>query len=570
VTGKLMRIVQPLLGRMAFWEARRVMRRFHRNLGRMTPIQEQVLLEKVCRNAQSDFGRDHGFASIRSVDDFRRAVPVSTYDDYEPYIDKVRHGQGSAMFGPGQTVRMFAMTSGTTSRPKYIPVTDAFLKEYRRGWLTWGVGAYLDHPSALQSGILQLVSPANDEIAPCGIPCGAISGLSAQMQHKALHNVYVLPPEAVQIKDTQTKYYVALLLSLERRCLVIASANPSTLLGLAATMGSQADRLLRDVSDGTLGDDVDVSGDVRHAVNRKLKGDVTRRREIEQAASADGGLTPKAVWEMPFIGCWKGGTLGLYLQEFPRYYGHWPARDIGLVASEGRMTIPLSDEASAGVLDIQGHFFEFLPARDGQRAGDEPLLPHQVELGREYFILLTNSAGLYRYDIGDIVRVTGFHEGSPLLEFLSKGAHYSSLTGEKLAEHQVTVAMGRATDEANLRLTSYCLAPRWTGGVPHYVLLVEEQDLSDAPAARQLCSALDRLLREANIEYNAKRASGRLGPVCVKTVPRGTWRRFDLKTIAERRRGIEQYKHKFLVGDVAFEANFPAVAEFGPGASGDL
>lgn len=552
---------------MAFWEARRAMRRFHHNLGRMTQIQEQGLLEKVRRNAQSDFGRDHGFASIRSVDDFRRAVPLSTYDDYEPYIDKVRHGQLSAMFGPGQTVHMFAMTSGTTSRPKYIPVTDTFLKDYRRGWMTWGVGAYLDHPSALQGGVLQLVSPVDDEIAPCGIPCGAMSGLSAQMQRKAVQNIYVLPPEAVRIKETETKHYVALLLSLERRRLVIASANPSTLLSLADTMSRQADRLLRDFADGALGDDVDVPREVRQAVNRRLTSDATRRREIERAASADGGLSPRSVWEMPFIGCWKGGTLGLYLQRFPRHYGPWPVRDIGLLASEGRMTIPLSDEASAGVLDIQSQFFEFLPARDGERAGDEPHLAHQLETGREYFILLTNSAGLYRYDIGDIVRVVGFLDGSPLLKFLSKGAHYASLTGEKLAEHQVTAAMDRAAAEVNLCLTSYCLAPRWTDGVPHYVLLIEEQDLGDALAARRLCSALDRLLRETNIEYNAKRASGRLGPVHVKTVPRDTWRQFDLKITAHRRRGIEQYKHKFLVGDVAFEADFPALAEIAPDAS---
>ena len=60
-----------------------------------------------------------------------------------------------------------------------------------------------------------------------------------------------------------------------------------------------------------------------------------------------------------------------------------------------------------------------------------------------------------------------------------------------------------------------------------------------------------------------------MAPISIKTVPCDTWRQFDLKTTAERRRGIEQYKHKFLVGDVAFEADFPTVAEFGPDASGD-
>ena len=566
MAAELAHILQPLLGRAAAWQARHLARRFRGSLRRHREVQGHVLLGKISRNAESDFGRRFRFASIRSAAEFRRAVPPTTYADYEPYINQVRDGNARAMFGSRQTIHMFAMTSGTTSRPKYVPVPDAFLGEYRRGWTTWGIQAYLDHPAAFQGRVLQLVSAMDDEAAPCGLPCGAISGLTARMQSRAVRNVYVLPPEAALVKNIQSKYYVALLLALSARTLVVASANPSTLLGLARTLGARADDLLRDLHDGTLSASLDLPEEARDAVVRRLRADPQRSGDLSQAAAHRGGLLPRDVWHLPFVACWKGGTLGLYLREFPRYFGDVPIRDIGLTASEGRMTIPLSDEGSAGILDIESQFFEFLPARDGERAGTETLLPHELETGGEYFVLLTSSAGLYRYDIGDLVRVTGFAGDLPLVEFLNKGAHYSSLTGEKLSEHQVVEAVNQALGTTGLRLSSYCLAPAWSAELPCYSLLIEEPEASDPAALRMFCGEVERLLQSLNMEYNAKRSSGRLGPVRAKVVPAGTWRQYDEQTIAERRRGIEQYKHKFLTGDVAFERRFPTVAEYGPEA----
>ena len=562
---RLTRIVQPILGRVIAWEARRMARAFRQRLGALHRVQQRTLLDKVRRNADSDFGRTHRFASIASVDDFRKALPVTTYADYEPYVRRVRNGQTSAMFGRGQRVHMFAMTSGTTSRPKYIPVTDAFLAECRRGWMTWGIQAYLDHPAAFQAHVLQLVSAMDDETAPSGLPCGAISGLMARMQRKAVRNVYVVPPEAARIKDTASKYYVALLLALRRRNLVIASANPSTLLGLARALDAHKESLLRDLHDGTVSAaHLDVPDEVRPAIEHRLRRDPARARRLEASVDAEGALLPKAVWNLPLVGCWKGGTLSLYLREFPRVFGAAPVRDIGLLASEGRMTIPLADAGAAGVLDVASQFFEFLPTSAGEPSGDRTLLPHELEVGGEYFILLTNSAGLYRYDIGDLVRVEGFLGGSPLVTFLNKGVHCSSLTGEKLSERQVVDAVNSALSETGFRLSSYCVAPVWTGEVPHYAVLVEEPEARDGVAVGAFRAATERLLRSLNIEYNAKRASGRLGPLWVKVVPEGTWSAFDQRTVLQRRRGMEQYKHTFLVGEVDFERRFPTVAEFGP------
>ena len=174
-----------------------------------------------------------------------------------------------------------------------------------------------------------------------------------------------------------------------------------------------------------------------------------------------------------------GGSVGAYLRHFPRYYGNTPVRDVGLIASEGRMTIPMADGTPSGVLDITTHYFEFIPEEEGDSPNPTVLAAHEVQEGKTYFILLTTAYGLYRYHIYDVVRVTGFHNQTPLIEFLSKGAHFANLTGEKLSEYHVTAAMVDVLRDLNLNLTAYSLAPCWDEQQPYYGLFVERGDLHE-------------------------------------------------------------------------------------------
>ena len=103
------------------WLRNRRVQQFLAGARRARRTQHEVLWSKLRRNADSDFGRQHGFASIRSVADFRRQLPISTYEDYRPYVERVKKGDVGAMFGPGTRVLMFALTSGTTEQSKFIP-----------------------------------------------------------------------------------------------------------------------------------------------------------------------------------------------------------------------------------------------------------------------------------------------------------------------------------------------------------------------------------------------------------------------------------------------------------------
>ena len=125
--------IMRLLGAPVEIRARRLAQAFLDQTRRAGDVQRELLLRRIARHADSQFGRDHHFGEIRTPADFRRRVPIGGYDRHEPYIDRVRQGDMNALFGPGTEVLMFAMTSGTTNRPKTIPVTRESLARLSRG-----------------------------------------------------------------------------------------------------------------------------------------------------------------------------------------------------------------------------------------------------------------------------------------------------------------------------------------------------------------------------------------------------------------------------------------------------
>jgi len=534
--------------------SRRLARAFLDDTLHAGDVQRRRLLEIVARNTDSDFGRDHHFAEIKSPADFRKRVPVRGYDGHEPYIARVRQGNVGALFGPGTDVLMFAMTSGTTATPKTIPVTRETLTNYRNGWSIWGVQAFDAHPRIIDYGLmplLQLVSDWRESFTPAGTPCGAITGLTSHMQNPLVRVTYCMPPATMKIKSIEAKYYTALRLSLHQDVGATMLANPSTLLAIARMGDREKETLIRDYRDGTLDPRWDVPPEVRQALAFRiaLKRKRTARR-LEAIVNRTGRLLPKDYWpNLQFLGNWTGGTMGAYLSSYPEFFGDCPVRDLGLIASEGRMTIPIEDGTPAGILDVRHHYFEFIP--EDQTGRDEPETVEAADLieGRNYFLLPTTAGGLYRYQIHDLVRCVGFHGKAPLIEFLNKGAHFSSMTGEKLSEFQVVSAMKEAAAATGTRLKSYLLLPKW-GDPPSYHLLVEQDDLAGLDTTAGLEHALDAALSRVNLEYENKRSTLRLGPIRVRGLPPGSWLEFQKQRLAKSGGTAEQYKQPCLLSDL--------------------
>jgi hypothetical protein len=541
-----------VVGPIVVKPVRRQLAAFADALRRPREVQEKLLREILIHQVATDYGREHRFQEIRTIDDYRRHVPIATYEAFERYIEQVRRGDFNALLADHR-VHMFALTSGTTAARKFIPVTPRYLADYKRGWNLWGLKAFDDHPSIALRPILQMSGDWDEYRSEAGIPCGTVTGLTARMQKRIVRLVYCVPPCAGRIRDAGAKYYTALRLSMTRPLGMIIAANPSTLVNMARTGDREKESLIRDIHDGTLNPRIDIPAEVRSQLGMRFRRNPREARRLEEIVRRTGTLYPKDYWpEDCLLGNWTGGSVGAYMRHYPQYYGKMPVRDVGLIASEGRMTIPMRDGTASGVLDITSHFFEFVPENEIDSPNPIVLGAHEVEEGRNYFILPTTAFGLYRYHICDLVRVTGFEGATPLVEFLSKGAHFANLTGEKLSEYHVTQAMTQTLSEMNLTLTAYSLSPCWDDDQPFYGLFIEESDFRSEAHGQTLCEQLDWQLTRLNIEYAAKRQSLRLGPVRLQLLRSGAWQYWDRRFQVERGGTFEQYKHPCLIPDVNF------------------
>lgn len=514
--------------------------------------QHEVLRQLLALNESSEFSRERGLSSKLTVNEFRTRMPISRFADYEPYIERLKIGEQQALLGPDNRLLMFALSSGTTARSKFIPITQRFLNDYRRGWQIWGIHNYDTRPGLNHKNILQITSDFNQFQTPGGTPCGHISGLAVASQRPVVRFMYTIPYVVSKISDAAARYYTIIRLGLaDDNIGLILTANPSTVLHLAAVADAEKETLIRDLFDGTLSERFCVSSEIRDKLRRRISRPRRHRaRALEYIVANTGKLALREAWpRLEQLSVWTGGSCGAYLPSVRQHFGPLlPIRDHGLSASEGRMTIPFEDGRSDGVLDVSSHYFEFIPEREYGSASPTVLEAHELQSGCDYYILMTTSSGFYRYDICDVVRCVGFVNTTPVLRFLHKGAHIASLTGEKITESQVVEAMSQVSRAMGLNVAHFTFAPAW-GEPPYYQLLLEARDVPEGEFVTQLANSIDRKLCELNLEYHEKRQSLRLAELRVTQLRDGAWKQFAVTRQMQTGGSAEQYKHPCLIPD---------------------
>lgn len=480
--------------------------------------QQKKLLEIVRRNRDTEFGREHDFARISSVRDFQSRVPATDYDGIAHYVERVMRGEENVL--TAERPSMFATTSGTTGRTKYIPVTPTYLKEYSHAVHVHTYRLFADFPDLLEG---QALVPSSNDLegrTEAGTPYGAISGYLTRTQPAFLKRYYVLPYELCTVKDVQTKYYLTLRYALQTDVRLIVTPNPSSLVLLAEKMTEFSDQLIYDIKHGTINPDL-VPDAARFG--RGLRADPGRAAGLASLVRGDGKLLPRDAWpNLRVLSCWKGGTMPLYLRKLPDLFGDVPIRDLGYMASEGRGGTPLVSSGAAGVLSVTSHFFEFVAEEDRDSSNAEFLTCDQLEPNRLYYIYFTTSGGLYRYDINDVVRVVDSHRDTPVIQFVRKGQGISSITGEKLTESQVTAALIEALDREPLDIEHFTACVQ-LGEPPAYALYVEGVANASPERLRRFAAAVDRALCVNNSEYEAKRVTQRLGAPFIRRVAPGSY-----------------------------------------------
>lgn len=546
-----MNFIQIVLGVTGYRQARA----FEQNCRNPRETQEALLRRTLEINASTAFGKQYGFTSIHSIDEYQKRVPHSSYNEVEPFIHRETLGVKKQL--TADSINLFATTSGTTGVPKFIPITSTSRRDKSTAMRLWLYHAATTHPHMFDGQILAVVSPEIEGYTESGVPYGAESGHAYRNMPKVMCSVYAIPYDVFAIKDYESKYYTLLRIAAEKNITSIGTCNPSTILLLARKLQSYQERIIRDIHDGTLDESLSIPADTRTLLEKSFSPDPGKASFLESCIARSGVLLPRDVWpHLAMIGCWKGGSVGLYLREFHNIFDPGtPIRDWGYLASEVRGSIPITDEGAGGVLSIETNFFEFVHENESGSANPVFLTAESLQVGQRYFVYPTTTGGLYRYEMNDMIRVTGFHENTPVIEFIQKGKGVSSLTGEKLYENQVCAAVDRAGSVIPGGFEFIVAAPEWKDP-PRYVLLVEEEaDSFPESQWRDWITAVDQALRIMNEEYDTKRKSLRLDSPAVRVLERGEFMRYRARRVAQ---GVPdgQFKILKLTPDLEFPKQF--------------
>jgi sterol desaturase/sphingolipid hydroxylase (fatty acid hydroxylase superfamily) len=510
------------------------------------------LLRRILReNRDTEFGLEHGFASIQTYDEYRRRVPVQTYESLRPHVDaQERTGRRCLTAEPPV---LYAETSGTTGAPKHLPLTRTALALQQRSQRLF---AYLQHravPEAYAGRLLAIVSPAVEGCLPGGHPFGSASGHLYASMPRLLRQKYVVPPEVFAIEDYSLRYLLILRLALgERDITAMGAANPSTFLHLLTILKAHRADLLRDLGREGFGRAAELPPAARRAIASRLACPPARLEELRALLASEpssfAGLWPR----LRLVTTWTGGSCGIAIARLRTVL---PAGaeivELGYLASELRGTVTLDAPRGLGLPTLRETFFEFVEAGRWEE-GDPPFLTlDQLEVGRDYHVCVTTVAGLYRYFMNDIVRVTGRFRATPTLAFLQKGKGVTSITGEKLYESQVIAAVRAAEQELGASSPFFLLLADVEGA---RYRLVMETDRTFSPDPRAFAARVDGLLGESNVEYRQKRASGRLAPLVMASMREGFAGAFKAWCVA---RGQREGQFKTIAlqyaGDLPFD-----------------
>lgn len=501
--------------------------------------QQDVLRRLMGANRDTRFGVAHGFGEIRDHAGFRSRVPVQHYEMLRPYIDEQRRTGAPTL--TAEAPLFYAQTSGTTGQPKFIPITPTSLALHRSEQALFSYLQYRACPQAFTGKALGIMGAAVEGRLDSGHAVGSVSGYLYQSLPRLVQSRFVVPPAVSSIADYNLKYLVILRLALgEPDITYLGSPNPTTFLRLLEILSERREMLVRSLETGTL-DDVDrLDAPLSALIKRRLRPDSACAERLRGEAAP----TFASVWPgIRLVTTWMGGSAGFALTSLRKKLP--PAArvmEIGYQSTEFRGTIALDAETPGGLPPLNHHFFEFVEQTRWDDGNAEWLTLGQLEPGRRYYILITTAAGLYRYFMNDLVEVTSFFHRTPMLRFVQKGKGVTNLTGEKLYEAQALEAVQEAAGRFGLASRFFLLVADEAASA--YRLFIEPAD-GARPDASGLATAVDDRLGELNIEYHAKRDSGRLGSLIVLWLAPGTAETYKAASIrAGQREG--QFKPAVL------------------------
>ncbi|KPI28875.1 GH3 auxin-responsive promoter [Actinobacteria bacterium OV450] len=500
-------------------------------------VQQRVLTDLVGFNASTGFGRRHGLGRVLTVDDFRESVPVRTYADHAPLIERTAAGERNLLSADAPAV--YFTSSGSTGAHKKVPVTPRFMSTtfmpfYFAAWapLIEHFPEVLERPDAVLNlkhdplAAPPVTGDGRPHVGASQVDFGARFGepLSAEPGTGAPWATLAVPTEP---GDHLERAYLRLRLAVQSDLRALIGINPAMIAAVPYQLNLWWSRIVKEVRDGTLGG------------LPYREPDPGRAAELERLAEYFGTVRPAHVWpRLRALFCWTTGVASLYLPALREEFGPGVAvLPAPVAASEGPVGVALDRHASAGSLVASASVYEFVPADQDLAPDSATLLPHELEAGHDYHVIFSHVGGLYRYAVGDVVRVVDTVGGVPRMEYAGRGGR-SDAAGERLRDAEVVRALHTALDSGGLALRNVACrvepaaapagAPASPAAsaagrpaaaapaAPRYVFAISPRTPWHERESARFTAALDGSLAAQSPGYARARSAGRLGAPAVR------------------------------------------------------
>jgi hypothetical protein len=484
--------------------------------------QEIVLKRILANNAATEFGRKHLFSQINSIETYQQAVPLRMYEEFKPYIERIAEGQSHVL--TSEPIQHFALTSGSTQAAKLVPYTKALVNEFQEGIDPWVNYLFRNFPHLLLGKTYWSVTPVGERKSQTsgGIPLGFEDEMRyfSPLTRWVLNAIMTVPSQVAQLQDMEAFRYITLFLLLQESSLSWVSIwNPSFLTLLLEPLAIWFSQLIEDIQHGTLSVPSEIAPSLKNALLPLCKKNPKRAQALAAlyaswqgkpftTTDASGKTLYEAIWlHLRLISCWAHGNAAHTLPHLQKLFPHAVIQPKGLLATEAFISFPFKDDLSA--LSLRSHFFEFA---DVNGAIPTIKLAHELQEGHRYAVIVTTSAGLYRYQLNDVIEVAGFYRQCPLIRFIGRQAKVVDLCGEKLNEEYASAIITSILAKFTLHATFWMMAPEWPDETqPYYTLFIQFAP-SDAPNEQQLSSIapeIDHAMQD-NYHYEYCRRLGQL------------------------------------------------------------
>lgn len=507
---------------------------------------QQKTLEKIiARNKDCELGKKYDFASIRTLRDFQDKVPLSTFEDYLPLIDRMVENNEENIITGSKIIR-YCSSSGSVGKPKLQPKTarDLFNMQSMGFAATPACAANYFKEKGIYKSLPAQMGPLlislNGHPLKNGMRCNGAGQIPFTYLKPLLPFFTTTPIDILYPEDEENTniQYFQLRFSLVNKNVTYLGSLVITLLStMFEYLEGNWEMICNDIEKGTIDPSVKCPASLREKYEKKLKPDPKRaaelRAEFQKGFETDVPIA-KRIW--PKL-CWGYGmissTLSVYVEKLQRYIGDLPMHNMGYAASEGFMAMPVSLNVNDYVLLPRSIIYEFLPVDAPE--GTRPLLMNEIEVGKDYEIIVTNFSGLYRYRILDIVHVTGMHNKTPKIEFLYRSNMGLNAANEKTTTQMLDFVAENLEREFGIDFKGYSFYSDTDGEVPRYVMLCDTSSELPLTDKENFEAAMDRLFRECNEKYDKYRRWGMLREPVVYKLENGSYDAYKASLVAQGR-----------------------------------